>query len=350
MVDQAKIIIRSGKGGDGAVSFRRERFIPKGGPDGGDGGKGGDVFIETDPNLNTLDQFAHQQKFLAENGGSGRGKMMYGSNGKDLVIKVPVGTVVKLTPLPESPFAHEETPGRKPHKNAAAAVAEEKTLDLDKQGMKILIARGGKGGRGNTRFKGPSNTTPRVSEQGQPSIGYSAELSLKLLADVGLIGLPNAGKSTLLSVLSNARPKVADYEFTTLEPNLGVLSSGNIHLVIADLPGLIEGASEGKGLGTKFLKHTERTKLLVHVVAATNGSPEEIYEKYVLIRKELQNYGDELVKKPELLVISKIDLVDEEKVEEIRKYFKKKKKQIIPISAATQKNIPLLISHLGQVI
>lgn len=352
MVDTAKILIRSGKGGDGAVSFRRERFIPEGGPDGGDGGKGGDVYLVTDPNMNTLDDFAHQQKFFAENGQGGRGRQMYGKNGDDLTIKVPIGTVIKMTPVikysAEGTYGDEKV-GRKAHRDAGKVVAVDKVIDMDKPGMKILIAEGGRGGRGNVRFKGPSNTTPMVSEQGQENMSYEAELELKLLADVGLVGLPNAGKSTLLSVLSNARPKVADYEFTTLEPNLGVLKTGNIHLVIADLPGLIEGASEGKGLGIKFLKHIERTKVLIHLVSVTNGTAEEIFKKYKLIEKELLGYGTDITTKENIVVLSKIDLVDQEKVDEVVIYFKKKKIDILPISSATQKGIPLLISRMGRI-
>lgn len=343
MVDTAKILIRSGKGGDGAVSFRRERFIPEGGPDGGDGGKGGDVYIETDPNMNTLDEFAHQQKFFAENGEAGRGKQMYGKKGEDLTIKVPLGTQIKLTPLHQEAA---ELVGRKLHRDAGKRVIEEKIIDMDKPGMKILIAQGGRGGRGNVRFKGPANTTPLVSEQGQIAEAYSAELELKLLADVGLVGLPNAGKSTLLSVLSNARPKVADYKFTTLEPNLGVLKVGAKSLVIADLPGLIEGASEGRGLGIKFMKHIERTKILVHLIAADQGTAEEIFDKYKKIRNELLKYGEEIGKKKELVVLSKIDLVSDEKVKEIQKFFKKKKIEILPISSGNNRGLEELKDRL----
>jgi GTP-binding protein len=337
MVDQVKILIRAGNGGDGSISFRREKFIPKGGPDGGDGSRGGDVYVETDPNLNTLESFAHSQKFFAENGHSGSGKKMSGSKGEDLIIKVPVGTVMKL-----------KTVSRK-DKNSRMELIEsrqqqlkdevdEKMIDFDRPDMKVLVAKGGKGGRGNVHFKSPATTTPMVAEQGQWGDSYVAELELKLLADVGLVGLPNAGKSTLLSVLSNARPKVADYEFTTLEPNLGVLKLGEIHLVIADIPGLIEGASEGRGLGIKFLKHIERTKVLVHLIAAGEES-EELFKKYQLVRKELEGYGSEILEKEEIVVLSKIDLVDEERVEEVVNYFKKKKINLLPISAASQKGI-----------
>src|SRR5258706_10087419 len=297
MVDQVKIWIRAGNGGDGSISFRRERFIPKGGPDGGDGGKGGDIYMETDPNLNTLESFAHSQKFFADNGKAGAGKKMSGLKGEDLIIKVPMGTVIK--------FKNAKGQERKEKMNLIASrqqeakdQTEEGVIDFDKPGMKILVAKGGKGGRGNVHFKSAATTTPMVAEQGQLGDSYVAEMELKLLADVGLVGLPNAGKSTLLSVLSNARPKVADYEFTTLEPNLGGLRQAqDKFLVIADIPGLIEGASTGKGLGIQFLKHIERTKVLVHLVSASSESAEEIFKKYLTVRKELEKYGTEILDK-----------------------------------------------------
>jgi GTP-binding protein len=354
MVDSAKILIRAGKGGNGAVSFRREKFIPKGGPDGGDGGKGGSVYLETDPNSNTLDDFAHRQKFEAEDGAKGMGKKMSGPKGDDLIIKVPLGTIVTLNPLftakPEvENIAVKGMPrgqmGRLTLKQIPEVEAVEQVFDFDKPGMKILIAKGGVGGRGNVHFMSARETTPMTAEQGQVGQSYQVELSLKLLADVGLVGLPNAGKSTLLSVLSNARPKIADYEFTTLEPNLGVFKSGDTRLVIADIPGLIEGASEGKGLGIKFLKHIERTKVLIHLVPAGDDS-KEAYEKYAKVRNELVSYGGEIEKKKEIVVLSKTDLISEDKVEEIRKYFKKKKIEILPISAATQKGMAELVAQI----
>ncbi len=349
MVDQVKIWIRAGNGGDGSISFRRERFIPKGGPDGGDGGKGGDIYMETDPNLNTLESFAHSQKFFAANGKAGAGKKMSGLKGEDLIIKVPMGTVIK--------FKNAKAQERKENMNLIASrqqeakdQTEEGVIDFDKPGMKILVAKGGKGGRGNVHFKSAATTTPMVAEQGQLGDSYVAEMELKLLADVGLVGLPNAGKSTLLSVLSNARPKVADYEFTTLEPNLGVLRQAqDKFLVIADIPGLIEGASTGKGLGIQFLKHIERTKVLVHLVSASSESAEEIFKKYLTVRKELEKYGTEILDKEEIVVLSKIDLVDEKKVKEIVAYFKKKKIELLPISAANQQGIGDLEIRLGHI-
>lgn len=373
MVDQAKIFIKAGKGGDGSVSFRREKFIPRGGPDGGNGGKGGDVYVETDANQNTLDEFAHRQKFEAQNGGPGRGKKMSGADGDDLIIKVPLGTIVTLKPVGEVSRCHGVTEGLQGDSL--------KLIDFDKKGMKVLVAKGGKGGRGNEHFKSARNTTPMTAEAGEPGQSFQVEMSLKLLADVGLVGLPNAGKSTLLSVLSSARPKVADYEFTTLEPNLGVLKTQGKNLVIADIPGLIEGASEGKGLGVKFLKHIERTKVLIHLVAVPqegkvsprhsvtgeiplgvavspfdkgdNGDVEEVWKNYQKIRKELLNYGGEIEKKEELVVLSKIDLIEgktqkikESKIQSIVKYFKKKKIDLLPISAVTQEGVAKLVARM----
>lgn len=363
MVDQAKLLIRSGKGGNGAISFRREKFIPKGGPDGGDGGKGGNVYMETDPNQNTLDDFAHRQKFEAQDGGNGAGKQMSGAKGEDLTIKVPLGTIVKLIPrntvkIDAESIAVKGMPkgvlGRLTLKEIPEIPAVEQTIDFDKPGMRILIAKGGAGGRGSAHFKSARNTTPMTAEQGQMGQKFDVEMTLKLLADIGLVGLPNAGKSTLLSVLSNARPKVADYEFTTLEPNLGVLKTGERKLVIADIPGLIEGASDGKGLGVKFLKHVERTKVLIHLVPAIDGSGQEelattAWENYQKIRNELLSYGAEIEKKEEIVVLSKIDLVDERIVKEMQKYFKKKKIEILPISSATQKGIKELTNFLQHI-
>jgi GTPase len=354
MVDQVKIMVRAGNGGAGAVSFRREKFIPKGGPDGGDGGKGGNVYLETDANLSTLQDFAHNKKFAAGDGGSGHGKKMSGPKGEDIIIKVPVGTLVKLTRQSLETDEEREVRVRGMKLGVLGKLFRQghiegetwQHLDLNEPGMSLRIARGGKGGRGNVHFKGSSRTTPMIAEDGQPGESFEVDMELKLLADVGLVGLPNAGKSTLLSVLSNARPKVADYEFTTLEPNLGVLKVDDKHLVIADIPGLIEGASEGKGLGIKFLRHIERTRVLVHLVPAVGGTPEEIYEKYKVIRKELKSFGAELEKKPEIVVLSKIDLVDGDSVKKVVAYFKKKKVTILPMSAATNAGIKELTGKL----
>lgn len=353
MVDQAKIIIKAGKGGNGGVSFRREKFVPKGGPDGGDGGKGGSVYMETDPNLNTLDMFHGSQRFEAENGKSGMGKKMSGAKGKDLVIKIPVGTVVTLKPLEKQIIETESIAvkgmpqgrlGRLMAKAVPVIESAGKEIDFDSAEMSLLVAKGGLGGRGNVHFKSSKNTTPMEAEQGQVGQSFEVHLSLKLLADIGLIGLPNAGKSTLLSVLSNARPKIADYEFTTLEPNLGVLKAQGRNLVIADIPGLIEGASEGKGLGIKFLKHIERTKVLIHLIPA-GDDPKAVWENYQKIRKELKTYGGDVEKKEEIVVLSKCDLVSEDLIKKTVSFFKKKKIDLLPISSANQQGIKELIAR-----
>lgn len=353
MVDQVKIMVRAGNGGAGAVSFRREKFIPKGGPDGGDGGKGGNVYLEADPNITTLQDFAHNKKFEAGDGEKGRGKKMSGAKGGDITIKVPVGTLVKLTRLSPETDEERDVRVRGMKMGVFGKIFSQKRLEGEtwreidlSEGKTLLIARGGKGGRGNVHFKGSTRTTPMIAEDGQLGEAFEADLELKLLADVGLVGLPNAGKSTLLSVLSNARPKIADYEFTTLEPNLGVLKAFDKHLVIADIPGLIEGASEGKGLGIKFLRHIERTKVLVHLVPATGGAPEEIFKKYTAIRKELKTFGAGLENKKEIAVLSKTDIVEPETVKKTVNFFKKKKIILLPISAATGTGIKELIGDL----
>jgi GTP-binding protein len=354
MVDHVNISVRAGNGGNGAVSFRREKFIPKGGPDGGDGGRGGDVYIETDPNLTTLQEFAHNKKYEAGNGEKGHGKKMFGQRGDDITIKVPVGTLVTLRRLSPETVAEREIRVRgmklgilgKLFSQPLFEGETEVKIDMNEPDISLKIAKGGKGGRGNVHFKGASRTTPMIAEAGQLGEVFEVELELKLLADIGLVGLPNVGKSTLLSVLSNAKPKIADYEFTTLEPNLGVLKVKNKHFVVADIPGLIEGASEGKGLGIKFLRHIERTRVLVHLVPATGGTAEEIYEKYRVIRNELKGFAAGLEKKPEIVILSKIDLVDEVLTTEIAKYFKKKKINILPLSAATGAGVKELLNDL----
>lgn len=353
MIDFVKLSIKSGKGGDGSTSFRRERFIPMGGPDGGDGSKGGDVYMETDPNMNTLGIFNHNQKLWAEKGQNGRGKKMFGLKGKDLVIKVPLGTVVKLKQINKILDSGSESgmtmggkvavwPSQQLSQFGEQTDGEnnERVIDFDKAGMKILIAKGGRGGRGNVHFKSSRNTTPMSAEMGGPAEEYVAELELKLLADIGLIGLPNAGKSTLLSVLTKAKPKVADYEFTTLEPNLGVLRiSKDKSLVIADIPGLIEGASEGKGLGVQFLRHIERTTTLVHLISVYDCSPEKAYANYLTIRAELANFGENLKDKKEVVVLSKVDLIEEGELKKMVTFFKKKKIEVLCLSVANGRGV-----------
>ncbi len=347
MVDTAKINIRGGKGGNGAVSFRREKFIPKGGPDGGDGGRGGEVWVEVDPNLNTLSEFSYKHNFFAGNGLKGFGKKSSGSKGGDLLVKVPLGTtmVLKRLRLPDDEirtfhiggFA-KETEGNL-RKIEPLDGKDRVVIEFDKPGMRELIARGGKGGRGNEKFKGSAMTTPLFAEEGQLGDSFEVSLELKLLADVALVGLPNAGKSTLLSVISMAKPKIADYPFTTLEPNLGVMKYDDTTAVVADMPGLIEGASEGKGLGVQFLKHIERTRLIVHLVAMVDGTGVGEWNNYKMIREELGKYATELAEKKEVVAISKIDLFDEDVVKKVVQYFKKKKVDVMDISSGTGKNV-----------
>lgn len=342
MVDQAKIIIRAGKGGDGAISFRREKYVPKGGPDGGDGGRGGSVYMVTDSNVNTLRDFSHMQKFEAEDGGKGGSKQMSGKAGLDVEIRVPLGTIVTLKRIPLEDIGDKQIQVKGMGKGMMGTLIEQKrekieeemVIDFDEEGQRYLIARGGKSGRGNQHFKSSVNTTPRHAFAGQRGEEFEVVMELKLLADVGLIGLPNAGKSTMLSILSNAKPKIANYAFTTLEPNIGVMKHKGKNVVLADIPGLIEGASEGKGLGIQFLKHVERTKMLVHLIAA-DIDPEEVWKNYQVVRKELKNYATELVKKKEVVVVNKIDLVDEEIMEEIKKVFAKHKVKVMFVSAGT---------------
>jgi len=321
----AKVYIKAGDGGDGVVHFRREKYIPKGGPDGGDGGKGADVYIEVDKDLATLKQFAYKQRFEAENGKKGMGRKKSGKSGEDIFIKVPVGTQLRWK------------------KRVGDEIVE---MDLKEAGEKFLIARGGRGGRGNWHFKGPANTTPREAEDGELGEELWLELELKVLADVGLIGLPNAGKSTLLSVVSEAKPKIADYEFTTLEPNLGVMEKEGKRLVVADVPGLIGGASEGKGLGDQFLRHIERTGVLVHVVGVKLVEKKEkedlgemLWQDYREIRKELEDYGKGVEKKKELVVLNKTDLIDEKEVKDIEKRFEKEGVKVMPISCGLVRGI-----------
>jgi GTP-binding protein len=285
-LDECKIYIRSGNGGGGAVSFRREKYIEYGGPDGGDGGKGGDVWIESVEGLNTLIDYRYHQHFKADTGGHGMGRNRHGANGEDAVMKVPVGTQV---------FADDK---------------ETLLLDLDRPGMRMRLLKGGNGGFGNTYFKGPVNQAPRHANPGQEGEEKWIWLRLKLIADVGLVGLPNAGKSTFLAAASAAKPKIANYPFTTLAPNLGMvdLSVGE-RFILADIPGLIEGASEGAGLGVRFLGHVERTASLIHLV---DGTQDDVAEAWRTVRHELEAYGEELGDKTEFLVLSKVDALDDE--------------------------------------
>lgn len=345
MVDEAKIKIIAGDGGNGAIHFLRERYKPKGGPDGGDGGRGGSVYFEVDPNLNTLQNFRYKKRFEAEDGKKGQGRKKSGRKGEDVVVKVPPGTLVK-----------ELVDGR-----------EDLLYDLVEPGIKVLIARGGQGGRGNWHFRSSTNQTPQVAERGEEGERKTLVMELKLLADVGLVGLPNAGKSTILSVLSAAKPKVAKYPFTTLEPNLGVVEYGDESIVMADIPGLIEGASKGKGLGDQFLKHVERTSVIVHVLAVNSAREgreveenwhdmevEELVEillsDYETIREELEDYSDQLLEKEEIVVINKIDLLEEDTVEKVREELIKEKIEPFLISAATSKGVEELKGKLIEIV
>jgi GTP-binding protein len=317
LIDTAEIKIKAGKGGDGRVSFRREKYIAKGGPDGGDGGDGGSVYFVADHNMATLIDFHAKPIFKAEDGEYGGSKKMTGANGHDLRVKIPVGTLIyKVT-------------------------KEGKKLigDMNEEGQVLLMAHGGYGGKGNTRFKSSKNQTPVQCTPGTKGDELVVNLEVKLMADVGLVGLPNAGKSTLINQLTRSNVKVADYPFTTLEPNLGVLKfeSGK-SIVIADIPGLIEGASQGKGLGDEFLRHIERTRLLVHIIDAyDNPDP---YKAYLVIRKELEDYSQDLADKPELIVINKMDITEvKESFKQISKTFKSRGLEVIGISAVTGEGI-----------
>ncbi|MGR3759463.1 GTPase ObgE [Roseobacteraceae bacterium NS-SX3] len=284
-LDLAKVYIRSGAGGNGCVSFRREKYIEYGGPDGGDGGKGGSVWAEAVDGLNTLIDFRYQQHFFAKNGQSGMGRQRTGKDGDDIVLRVPVGTEI----LDED----EETV----------------LADLTEAGQRVLLAKGGNGGFGNLHFKSSTNQAPRRANPGQEGVERTIWLRLKLIADAGLLGLPNAGKSTFLSATSNARPKIADYPFTTLHPNLGVVGIDNAEFVVADIPGLIEGAHEGRGIGDRFLGHVERCSVLLHLV---DGTSETVAEDYRTIIGELEAYGGELAHKPRITALNKIDALDDE--------------------------------------
>src|SRR6476469_8303885 len=281
-LDEAKVYVRSGDGGNGCVSFRREKFIEFGGPNGGDGGRGGDVIVEAVDGLNTLIDYRYQQHFKAKSGGGGMGKDRHGASGDDIVLKVPAGTQI-----------YEED-------------GETLLADLTAVGERVVLARGGNGGFGNARFKSSTNRAPRHANPGQPGEELTIRLRLKLIADAGIIGLPNAGKSTFLAAVSAAKPKIADYPFTTLHPNLGLVRIDGFDFVLADIPGLIEGAHEGGGIGDRFLGHVERTAVLLHLVDATLDDPAEAYE---IVRGEVEAYGAGLVDKPEIIALSKADAV-----------------------------------------
>ncbi len=313
-IDEVNITIQSGNGGNGCVSFRREKFVPRGGPDGGDGGSGGDVYFQADLGLNTLVNFRGRKNYRAEHGDAGSGSCCNGKAGEDLVIKVPVGTLVR------------------------SVESGEIIADITDPEKKVLVLEGGMGGLGNINFKSATNQVPQRATAGKEGISLDVELELKLLADIALIGMPNAGKSTLISVLSAARPKIADYPFTTLEPNLGVVKfDESSSIVLADIPGLIEDASEGKGLGVKFLKHIERTKAFIHLVDVSWCLDEfEAFEQYVVIREELGKYNEELLNKKELVCLTKIDAMTDEEIEKYKVFFEEQlDKKVLPISSVS---------------
>jgi len=317
-IDQAKIWIRAGDGGHGCLSFRREKYIPKGGPDGGDGGKGGDVYFQAVENLDTLLDFAGKHHWQAKNGEPGSSANKHGANGDDLVIKVPPGTLIHDTDLDDLLLK-----------------------DLNEIGVKVRVCLGGRGGRGNKAFATATNQTPRHTETGKKGQERNVRLELKLIADVGLVGLPNAGKSTLVSRCSAARPKIADYPFTTLEPVLGIVElSGFRRFVIADIPGLIEGAHAGAGLGHEFLKHIERTTIIVHIIDIMPTDGSDPVENYKAIRKELEKHSKELAKKQEIIVANKIDLDPEFKA--LKDLANKLENEVYPISAVTGDGIKQL--------
>ena len=310
-LDQVKIYVKAGDGGDGSPSFRREKFIEFGGPDGGDGGKGGSVIFKAERNLNTLIDFRYQQHHKAKRGDNGSGQNRTGKSGEDLILNVPLGTQV-----------FEE---------------DNKTLiyDFDKVGDEFVVAKGGKGGLGNTRFKSSTNRAPRKFTKGTSGEEFTIYLQLKTIADIGIIGLPNAGKSSLLAAITNANPKIANYQFTTLNPNLGVARYDNKEITLADIPGLIEGAHKGTGLGIQFLKHVERCKSLLHMIDITN---EDIKKSYKQVKTELKNYSSKLSKKKEIIVLNKIDLISKNKLKQIVDNFSKNTKSEIMTLSTLKKN------------
>ncbi|MFY9843550.1 MAG: GTPase ObgE [Terriglobales bacterium] len=322
-IDEAKIRVKAGDGGNGCMAFRREKFIPRGGPSGGDGGKGGDVWMESSERHNTLVHFRFNPEYTAERGRHGEGSKKTGRDGEGIVLKVPVGTIV-----------YDEDTGEIVH-------------DFSRPDERVVIARGGRGGRGNAQFATSTHQAPREHEDGRPGEERNFRLELKLLADVGLVGYPNVGKSTLISRISAARPKVADYPFTTLEPNLGVVLAGDKgkeeSFAVADIPGLIEGAHTGSGLGTQFLRHIERTRLLVHLVDVSDSSGRsDVVKDVEVIRGELASFGAGLEKKPTLMVASKIDVANPEKLKKLKAWATRRKLKLYPISAVTGEGIEKL--------
>ncbi|MCD7981117.1 MAG: GTPase ObgE [Clostridiales bacterium] len=328
--DRADIVIRSGKGGDGHVSFRREKYVPAGGPDGGDGGRGGDVIFEVDDGLNTLTDYRHKRKYAAEHGEDGRKKNCGGKNGTDIVLKVPSGTVIR------------------------DAASGKVIADMSGDNRRQVILRGGRGGKGNQHYATPTMQAPKYAQPGQPANELEVVLELKVIADVGLVGFPNVGKSTLLSRVTNAQPKIANYHFTTLNPNLGVvdLDEGK-GFVIADIPGLIEGASEGVGLGHQFLRHIERTKVLIHMLDAASTEGRDPIADFYAINKELAAYGEDLSKKPQIIAANKMDAVydgDDDPVALLRQEFEPQGIPVYPISAVSGQGLKELLYAVWELL
>jgi len=336
-VDEAKILVRGGDGGNGCVAFRREKYVPRGGPSGGDGGHGGSIYLEANPNDNTLLRYRYNREFRADRGRHGEGSNCTGVSGEDMILKVPVGTLV---------FDGQ---------------SDELMADLKKPGQRILVAHGGKGGRGNQHFAKPWHQAPREKEDGEPGEERQVRLELKLLADVGLVGFPNAGKSTLISVISAARPKIANYPFTTLEPNLGVVNADGgtggrgtelgRTFVVADLPGLIEGASEGAGLGIRFLRHVERTRLLVHLIDTSDTAETDPLKAFEIIEGELRAFSEALTEKPMIVVATKLDATtDRRKLEELRGFCEETGLEFHAISAATGEGLKELLRGMADAL
>lgn len=322
-VDKARIIIKAGNGGDGCSSFHREKYVSHGGPDGGDGGRGGNVIFLADENMSTLLDFKFARHFRAQNGENGRGKMQFGKKGEDIIIKVPVGTRVRDL-------------------ESGKIIA-----DMNKAGREKIVLHGGRGGKGNAKFATPTRQSPRYAQNGQRTKEYEVELELMTIADVGLIGLPNVGKSTILSVVTSAKPKIANYHFTTLTPNLGVVKRYDKSFVVADIPGLIEGAAEGAGLGHDFLRHIERTRLLVHVLDISGSEGRDPIEDYKQIRKELADYSPKLTELPELIAANKMDITSaEDYLEFLREELEGANVEIFPVSAATAKGFEPLLDRI----
>lgn len=327
-IDRAKIKIKAGDGGNGVTAFRREKFVPRGGPSGGDGGNGGDIWLESDEGYNTLLHLRYNPEHKAERGRHGEGSNRFGKHGEDAVIRVPVGTQV------------------------FDAESGDLKFDFTEAGQRYLAAKGGKGGWGNAHFATPTRRAPKFHYQGRPGDERELQLELKLIADVGLVGFPNAGKSTLISVISAAKPKIADYPFTTLEPNLGVVDMGDYKtFVVADIPGLIEGASEGAGLGDRFLRHVERTKLILHLVDVSSFSGRDPVEDYEIINRELAAYNEDLADRPQIVVATKIDSLDDpERLASLEKRAKKDRKPFFAISAVTNTGVQELVFAVSKLL